>query len=601
MINPTLNHPQFLNMATTRKRKRAAGGRQFLTEDQFGNAIADLPLHSIAMLFGAGASRTSGVFLASEIVHDLCLTGYCREFGIDETSRDRVTRQEVLAWLELKDWLSKARITGESAYSAVFKQFKPTYEHQILYIKTLLEGKRPSPAYEAMAQLAHQGYFDLLLTTNFDPLFENCYRARYSYDLSLRVAANDAEYIQLTADRDKRQLCYLHGNLDGYSIANIDKDTRLLKRGISDALGRILDSYQLVVAGYSGQDRSVMGALARLASERPSCFRHGVIYWCRLPGESLSGPANDLLNSVPEGFEVEIHGFDRLIEKISKVTGVANDVFVPVKPPTFSDLREMHSEPAILNAAPLVSLPSTLLRYRTDLKKTAELEPFRDQYAWWQGTINDGFLWIIGDPGEIDKKLIKKCSSTPDAISLTNDSVMEYWNVFSELANNAIARVFLETHRLRVWKHNRFFFEKPQHADEKKIKYMSRKRRSELPVVWKEFDRGEDGKEVSYYCHETIRARVGRFRGKPVLQISPTRLFTIDGGAVWDSTTGRTAIGRSMSKVWNFSYGSLVLLWLDILARGADTVKIPFSADARKQDYLLTFHPRPISARQVRG
>jgi hypothetical protein len=86
-------------MPGTGKWQGATELRQLLSEDQFVNAVADLPLHSIAMLYGAGASRTSGVLLASEIVHDLGLTGYCREFGIVESSRDRVTRQEVLAWL----------------------------------------------------------------------------------------------------------------------------------------------------------------------------------------------------------------------------------------------------------------------------------------------------------------------------------------------------------------------------------------------------------------------------------------------------------------------------------------------------------------------
>ena len=151
---------------------------------------------------------------------------------------------------------------------------------------------------------------------------------------------------------------------------------------------------------------------------------------------------------MPEGFEVEIHGFDRLIEKICKVSGMAEDVFVPAKAPTFSDGRELHSAPAILNVAPLVALPATLLRYRTGLKKTEELDQFHDRYAWWQGTIKAGFLWIIGDPSEIEKKLIKKCSSSPDAIALTNETVMEHWDVFSELANNAIAKVFVETHNL---------------------------------------------------------------------------------------------------------------------------------------------------------
>jgi hypothetical protein len=40
-----------------------------LTDGQLVNAIAEMPPHSVAMLYGAEASRSSGVLLASEIVH----------------------------------------------------------------------------------------------------------------------------------------------------------------------------------------------------------------------------------------------------------------------------------------------------------------------------------------------------------------------------------------------------------------------------------------------------------------------------------------------------------------------------------------------------
>jgi hypothetical protein len=139
------------------------------------------------------------------------------EYGIrDQASRERVTRQDVQSWLELNDWYSEAKLRGESEYSAAFRQFKPTYEHQITYIRQLLEGKRPSKAYEALAVLAHEGHLGLLLTTNFDPLFENCYRSRYAHELSLRTLAKPEDYKHVTIDRDRRQLGYLHGNLDGY-------------------------------------------------------------------------------------------------------------------------------------------------------------------------------------------------------------------------------------------------------------------------------------------------------------------------------------------------------------------------------------------------
>ncbi len=573
-----------------------------LTDNQLVNAIAEMPLHSVALLYGAGASRSSGVFLASEIVHDLCLTGYCQEYGIkDQASRERVTRQDVQSWLELNDWYSEAKLRGESEYSAAFRQFKPTYEHQITYIRQLLDGKRPSRAYEALAELAHEGNIGLLLTTNFDPLFENCYRSRYAHELSLRTLAKPDDYKHVTIDRDRRQLGYLHGNLDGYFIANIDEDTRYLKDGIADAMGRLLDPYQLVVVGYSGRDSSVMSVLNHLAEHRPSCFRHGVIYWCRRPGEELSPRTRTLLEQVGQGFEVEVHGFDKLIERLCHRLGVATNLYTPTRAPTFADEREMPTSPAILNAAMILRLPDQILRYRTGIKLEDDIQTFRDEHSWWQGTLSDGFLWVIGNPEELPAALLEKCSTTPEPIALTNDSALQHWDVFAELAGAGLRKFLLDVHRLRCWKRERFFFEKPRNADERKVKYTSRRKKTQRTVVWKEFERGDENNRVRYYCHETVRAKVVRFRGKPVLQLGPTRLFTVEGNDVWDTRTALTSIGRSTGKVWNLDYGSQVCMWLDVLARDSGAIKIPFSADHRRQEYQLAFHARPIVAKQVRG
>jgi hypothetical protein len=45
--------------------------RSTLTQSQLVNAIADMGKGYSAILFGAGASRSSGVLLAREIVHDI--------------------------------------------------------------------------------------------------------------------------------------------------------------------------------------------------------------------------------------------------------------------------------------------------------------------------------------------------------------------------------------------------------------------------------------------------------------------------------------------------------------------------------------------------
>jgi hypothetical protein len=366
-------------------------------------------------------------------------------------------------------------------------------------------------------------------------------------------------------------------------------------------VGRLLDPYQLVVVGYSGRDSSVMGVLTHLAVHRPSCFRHGVIYWCRRPGEELSPRAQALLDQVGQGFEVEVHGFDKLIERLCHRLGVATDLYTPTLTPTFSDEREMPTRPAILNAAMVIRLPDQILRYRTGIKQAEELASFRDTHSWWQATLADGFLCVLGNPEELPAALLEKCSTNPESIQLTNESALQHWAVFAELAHAGLRKALLDIHRLRCWKRDRFFFDKPRNADERKVKYTSRRRKTQRTVVWKEFERGGEVNLVRYFCHETIRAKIMRFRGKPVLQLGPTRLFTVEGNDVWDSRTALTSIGRSTGKIWNLDYGSQICMWLDVLSRESGAVKIPFSADQRRQEYQLTFHPRPIIAKQVRG
>ena len=110
-----------------------------LSHDQFVAALADMGREYAALLIGAGASRSSGVLLAREIVTDICTAAYCREFDIGDSQRERVSAHDVREWLELQRWYQDARAVGETEYSAVFRQFKPTHDHQIEYIKSLLK------------------------------------------------------------------------------------------------------------------------------------------------------------------------------------------------------------------------------------------------------------------------------------------------------------------------------------------------------------------------------------------------------------------------------------------------------------------------------
>lgn len=574
---------------------------QQLDHTQFVHALADMDRQYAALLFGAGASRSSGVLLAREIVHDLCRTAYCREFKITGAQRDRISAAEVREWLELQQWYLDAKARGESDYSAVFRRFKPTHDHQIEYIRGLLKSAVPSPGYKALAALAHEDVFPVLLTTNFDPLLENSYGGMYLSESSLRSVATPDEFVRVTFSPGQRVLGYLHGNLNGYQIANLDEHTRFLRDDIQAAMKRMLNPFALVVVGYSGNDQSVMQLLLHLAKTEPSAFRRGVVYWCRRRGSELSGQAKELLETVDQGFDVEVPGFDRLVLDIASELGLDSTPWTSTPPGVGLESNQVAAEPAVLNVAVCDRLPAEIVKLRTGLKDRDDVAAYRDDYSRWQATVHDGHLWLIGDPAELPAELRDRCSESAERIELTKDSLVdaEVWNIFSELANKALDQFLRVDHQLRPWK-GRYFFTKPKNSDERSVTYLCRRRKAKRRVVWSEFERGGEGQKTRYFCHEAARIRIIRFREEPVLRLLPTRIFTIEGEEVWDSDTAHTSIGRSTSKVWNQAYDSLIRMWLEVLSKDSDRVTIRFSADGRKEQFRLPFLGIPCAARKVK-
>lgn len=572
-----------------------------LTQSQFVAALAEMGIGYATILLGAGASRTSGVLLAREIVHDITAAEYCHENGISVDSRSRVPVTEVRSWLELQSWYRLSRSRGESDYSAVFRQFKPTRDHQVRYITQLLEGTSASRAYHGLAHLMRSRHFPVVLTTNFDPLLENCYKGKFQTEASLRVVESPEAFALTTIETDRILLAHLHGNVNGYDIANLDEDTRLLIPEIESAARRLLNPTALVVIGYSGNDNSVMGMLEHLAKEDPSAFRRGVVYWCHTHDSTPSPRVMTFLNQVTQGFTVSISGFDQVIEAVCERHTIGLDEFRLTRPTEPSQTGDAAPLAAALNLSLFESLPEKMLRYRTGLKRRDDLKAFIDEHCWWQGTVHDGELWLIGDPTELPASLLQAISATPKEIPLNARTLEEplNWNIFRELANKALTATLIREHSLREFKGHRFFFSKPKNSDERIIKYFSRKRMAQRSVVWKEFERGSAETKTAYFCHEAVRPSVGRFRNIVALIIAPTRIFTVEGDEVWDTTTARTSIGRSTGKMWNESYDSLVRLWLDVLSRESETVTVRFSADGRKPAYRLQFSNRPLVARRT--
>jgi hypothetical protein len=196
---------------------------------------------SCILFLGAGASIESGGPDTDAIVD-----GIVRDFGDPSKSVGPGKREEFYDILENR--------MGRRDRQAAFRQY--------------FESMKPSPGYIKLAELIKQGWFDIVLTTNVDNMFERAFTAQQlapgdDYDRFIvgRDNDDDIDFFLNTAD-PRVKLVKLHGDL-GAGILNFTPvETLRFSSPIERSLKAVTAS-NILFLGYSGRDKSVLGVLNR--------------------------------------------------------------------------------------------------------------------------------------------------------------------------------------------------------------------------------------------------------------------------------------------------------------------------------------------------
>ncbi len=268
-------------------------------------------------LLGAGASVTSGVPTAGEVVELAAKWAFAHEKG--RTPEDpRLHRSDWFPWLQEKHWYSTQKSPAENYAEAIQHLLQPRQNRKQFFRRILDTEVPPSSGYEAMADMMARGIIDTVLTTNFDTiLLDLC---------DSRRRPHHVEGIKTESDRAKfstspryPQIVYLHGSVEHYTDKNITDEVQQLDEDLAKMLFPLLRDHPLVVVGYRGGEASVMKHLLIDNAERANLYRHG-IYWCVLKRdwsqeESLAPLVQDLANTIGGNFQiVPIEGFDNLLD-----------------------------------------------------------------------------------------------------------------------------------------------------------------------------------------------------------------------------------------------------------------------------------------------
>ncbi len=284
---------------------------------QFDGRTADYVLW-----LGAGASVSSGIPSADDIVTDLLRESHAERTKLLAGTRNPVSRQDVRRWAQDNlPWF--AARDSKSEYALALENVLKPRGMRNQRLRRLMRHAKPSKGYSLLGLLLKKGLFDTVVSTNFDDLVRvSC--AQVLGPPITTVNTSD-QFRQLGPHSEEVRLLRLHGDFDHGDLLNTERELEATPEERFAAVRRLFAFYGLIVIGYGGWDVNLMRRVfAPLWTERDNNVLLKGVYWCHLRGSVLSHHVQALLEQAPAGraFSVEITGFDELISQLAAHFGV---------------------------------------------------------------------------------------------------------------------------------------------------------------------------------------------------------------------------------------------------------------------------------------
>lgn len=257
---------------------------------------------NFALLIGAGASASSGIKTASEMIAEWRRQLY-------EESKSKKPFEE---WLKDQDFYE-----DDEEYGILFEKLCDQRSQRRTYIEECVKDAKPSWGYIYLANIIAHNYFNVTFTPNFDDLLnEAC--CLYA-DLKPIVCAHDSAVIDIRITSARPKIIKLHGDFLYDSIKNTVRETETLEENMREKFKQFSREYGLVVIGYGGNDRSIIDILDTMLKSE-GYFPNG-LYWC-IPKEGKVSKKLDRLMRRENTYYVEIENFDEFMAELHEKLGL---------------------------------------------------------------------------------------------------------------------------------------------------------------------------------------------------------------------------------------------------------------------------------------
>lgn len=257
---------------------------------------------NFALLIGAGASASSGIKMASEMIAEWHRQLY-------EESKSTKPFKE---WLKDQDFYE-----DDEEYSILFEKLCDQRSQRRTYIEECVKDAKPSWGYIYLANIIAHNYFNVTFTPNFDDLLnESC--CLYA-DLKPIVCSHDSAVVDIRITSARPKIIKLHGDFLYDSIKNTLRETETLEENMREKFKQFGREYGLVVIGYGGNDNSIIDILNTMLKSE-GYFPHG-LYWC-IRKEGKVSKKLDRLMRRENAYHVEIESFDEFMAELHGKLGL---------------------------------------------------------------------------------------------------------------------------------------------------------------------------------------------------------------------------------------------------------------------------------------
>lgn len=257
---------------------------------------------------GAGASKTSGIYTARELVTSWRRDVYRDLNGEHDEQIDKNSEKKIIEWFteNHKNWYNP-----KNEYASLFEKKYPLPKHRRSFIEKEVAGKMPSIGYSYLVRLADASFLRTIFTTNFDDLINEAF---YQFSIGRPiVCAHDSSVNSVSITSSRANIIKLHGDylFDGLKCTNLE--TNCLEKNMSDKFGQFLKEYGLILVGYSGSDTSIMDILNKnILSDQH--LQNG-LYWCFRNEDCINEDVRNIIQT-NKAFIVIVDGFDELMAEL---------------------------------------------------------------------------------------------------------------------------------------------------------------------------------------------------------------------------------------------------------------------------------------------